>query len=388
MAKLKIPIIHSPLLKQMQVTSELISKRIEPTLKLGTSTASLFRHSPVSQINTLSEQFGIGRMSLSNISLGTTKLFESSLLKQMQATSELISRRIEPTLKLGTSTASLFARLPVSQSNTLSEQFGIGRMSLSNISLGTTKLFESSSLKQMQATSELISRKIETILKLGTSTASLFGHSPVSQINTLSEQFGIGRMPLSNVSLGTTKLFESSSLQQMQETSRLMKLKIETLELDSGKLDSLASELFENQTLDQIEESIISDSKKNETIEAFFEVFPEIKKMKNALSNNEYIKLTIYLVRYILIYYMAIIGLLNAVDIGESKNYIINGNDVRVRSEPSVENTNSILIKLYNNHYVKKLDEDGNWFKIEFRNKKNELISGWIDSSYLIEIED
>ena len=322
MAKLKIPIIHSPLLKQMQVTSELISKRIEPTLKLGTSTASLFRHSPVSQINTLSEQFGIGRMSLSNISLGTTKLFESSLLKQMQATSELISRRIEPTLKLGTSTASLFARLPVSQSNTLSEQFGIGRMSLSNISLGTTKLFE------------------------------------------------------------------SSSLQQMQETSRLMKLKIETLELDSGKLDSLASELFENQTLDQIEESIISDSKKNETIEAFFEVFPEIKKMKNALSNNEYIKLTIYLVRYILIYYMAIIGLLNAVDIGESKNYIINGNDVRVRSEPSVENTNSILIKLYNNHYVKKLDEDGNWFKIEFRNKKNELISGWIDSSYLIEIED
>ena len=195
-------------------------------------------------------------------------------------------------------------------------------------------------------------------------------------------------MALSNIGLGTKKLFESSSIKQMQSTSRLIKLKIETLNLDSDKLDSLVSELFENQSLDKIEESIITDSKKNETIEAFFEVFPEIKKMKNALSNKEHIKLTIYLVRYIFIYYMAIIGLLNAVDIGGSENYIINGNDVRIRSEPSVEKSNSILIKLYNNHYVKKLDEDGTWFKIEFRNKKNELMSGWIDSNYLIEIED
>ena len=195
-------------------------------------------------------------------------------------------------------------------------------------------------------------------------------------------------MALSNIGLGTKKLFESSSIKQMQSTSRLIKLKIETLNLDSDKLDSLVSELFENQSLDKIEESIITDSKKNETIEAFFEVFPEIKKMKNALSNKEHIKLTIYLVRYIFIYYMAIIGLLNAVDIGGSENYIINGNDVRIRSEPSVEKSNSILIKLYNNKYVKKLDEDGTWFKIEFRNKKNELMSGWIDSNYLIEIED
>ena len=68
-------------------------------------------------------------------------------------------------------------------------------------------------------------------------------------------------------------------------------------------------------------------------------------------------------------------------------NYKINRNKVRVRTEPSTQNPESIITKLNKNVFVEKIDSHKNWLKIEFEDKNGDEIEGWVRRDMLTKIE-
>ncbi len=97
--------------------------------------------------------------------------------------------------------------------------------------------------------------------------------------------------------------------------------------------------------------------------------------------------MSIYLILYLTQVYLFILGLMSLFEDKNLNSYVINRNNVLVKSEPSKENS-ELIIKLNRNHYVEKIDRNKNSIKIEFENENGELLQGWVKNDTLRKIEN
>ncbi|MFW2607660.1 SH3 domain-containing protein, partial [Aliarcobacter butzleri] len=137
------------------------------------------------------------------------------------------------------------------------------------------------------------------------------------------------------------------------------------------------------ENINDTDEKIIS-----QISEVLLELFPELNTIKNTLSKKQYFKMSIFLIVYLSQLYLSILGVVDLLKDENLNSYVINRNNVRVRSEPSTNNSETIIIKLNKNHYVEKIDSYKNWIKVEFENENSEVLEGWIRNDMLKKIEN
>lgn len=123
-----------------------------------------------------------------------------------------------------------------------------------------------------------------------------------------------------------------------------------------------------------------------EVFETLKNMLPEIEFVSQAYQKKQYVRLLVYFfffISFVQNYYQEYTQ-----NVISNSYYKINRNNVRVRAEPSTENSSKIIMKLNKNAFVEKIDSHKNWLKIEFEDERGEEIEGWVRRDMLIKIEN
>lgn len=179
------------------------------------------------------------------------------------------------------------------------------------------------------------------------------------------------------------------SLDLLQNQTSIFKLNeeiekaLQGIDISALKIDeSIESELEEQ--IDSLEK----EDKKTleEILEALKNMFPEIGLVTQAYQKKQYVRILTY-------FFVVVLPFVQSYYHEYSQNvifnsyYKINGDKVRVRTEPSTENPNSIILKLDKNVFVEKIDSYKNWLKIEFEDESGQELEGWVRRDMVTKIE-
>jgi hypothetical protein len=186
--------------------------------------------------------------------------------------------------------------------------------------------------------------------------------------------------PMKSVIESLNSLNSSLATANLTELGKVLK----DLNVSSFKIQESVQKDLEEQI-----DSLTNEDKKtlDEVIDSMKHIFPDIDYLSESFSKGKYIAIIMYILFSILpdIY----IKYENyAQNIISDSYYKINRNKVRVRTEPSTENSSTIIMKLNKNVFVEKIDSHKNWLKIEFEDEEGKEIEGWVRRDMLTKIED
>lgn len=142
------------------------------------------------------------------------------------------------------------------------------------------------------------------------------------------------------------------------------------------KIDEVIKENNINFNIDEIDESE-RVSIVNEFVKAISETQPNIKALIGSISDKKYHKSIFILIINLLIYYNVFLNIYNNF-MPKDNHYIINKNNVRIRSTPNNDNNKNIITKLNKNIYVEKLDLQNGWVKVLFELDEGKQQEGWV----------
>ncbi|WP_375723607.1 SH3 domain-containing protein [Arcobacter sp. KX21116] len=187
-------------------------------------------------------------------------------------------------------------------------------------------------------------------------------------------------------------------LRNLESTIAPMRSILNSLELSNlhelnKALQALDTSSFviETSVEQEIEEQIESlPEEERKSLEEIFlalkDIFPEIGFISEAFSQKQYVRILTYFIIWMLpIIYTQYKEQQKMIS---DSYYKINRNKVRVRTEPSTQNPESIITKLNKNVFVEKIDSHKNWLKVEFENNIGEEIEGWVRRDMLTKIEE
>lgn len=176
------------------------------------------------------------------------------------------------------------------------------------------------------------------------------------------------------------KLMNNSPLSKIEELNEILK----SLNLPSMAIE----ETIQSKVEEQIDSLTKEDKKSLEEIfDSLKYIFPDISYLSEKLSKRQYIAILIFIIFNIPTIYSFYEEHFKQNVISDSY-YKINRNNVRVRTEPSTDNTSNIIVKLNKNVFVEKIDSHKNWLKIEFEDDNGEEKQGWIRRDMLTKIEN
>ena len=226
-------------------------------------------------------------------------------------------------------------------------------------------------LKQLEDEMEYLSNPFKKIQDLMNSTF----------LNSLNQSSFLEKSinPMKNA-VEALKLMNNSPLSKIEELNEILR---------SLNIPSIAiEETIQNKVEEQIDSLTKEDKKSLEEIfDSLKHMFPDISYLSEKLSKKEYIAILIYILFSIPTIYSFYEEHFKQNVISDSY-YKINRNDVRVRTEPSTDNTSNIIVKLNKNVFVEKISSHKNWVEVEFEDDKGEEKQGWVRQDMLTKIEN
>ncbi len=260
------------------------------------------------------------------------------------------------------------------------------------------ELYQNKTLTQIEAIAKLMDDN-SSFASMGI-TSNLFEKISLDKIETISELIGkhsntlgysdIFKNSTTQIEAMAKLMADNSSFASMGITSNLFeKISLDKFETISGLILKQISLIENNNILDKDIENIKDTDEKiiSQIAEVLFHSVPELNTIKNTLSKKQYFKMSIYLIVNLIRLYLYVLALMSLFEDKNLNSYVINRNNVLVKSEPSKENS-ELIIKLNRNHYVEKIDSNKNSIKIEFENENGELLEGWVKNDTLRKIEN
>lgn len=212
----------------------------------------------------------------------------------------------------------------------------------------------------------------------------------LNPLKQLQEEMNLFTNPLKDLQSNLMPMKSAlESLSLLQNQTSIFKLNEEIQKALQG-IDISAlniDESIESELEEQID-SLEKEDKKtlDEILEALKNMFPEIGLVTQAYQKKQYVRILTYFFVVILPFVQSYYHEYTQNVISNSY-YKINRNKVRVRTEPSTENPNSIILKLNKNVFVEKIDSHKNWLKIEFEDESGQELEGWVRRDLVTKIE-
>jgi hypothetical protein len=212
----------------------------------------------------------------------------------------------------------------------------------------------------------------------------------LNPLKKLQEEMNLFTNPLKDLQSNLMPMKSAlESLSLLQNQTSIFKLNEELQKALQG-IDISAlniDESIESELEEQID-SLEKEDKKtlDEILEALKNMFPEIGLVTQAYQKKQYVRILTYFFVVILPFVQSYYHEYTQNVISNSY-YKINRNKVRVRTEPSTENPNSIILKLNKNVFVEKIDSHKNWLKIEFEDESGQELEGWVRRDMVTKIE-
>lgn len=185
-------------------------------------------------------------------------------------------------------------------------------------------------------------------------------------------------------------IFDSPSFKNIHNTLEQNQVIFQNI-FTQFDFDALYKKLEEDEKnqiyVEQYEQQITEEELKefNKIILTLGKIFPEFKTFIESIENKEYKSGIVAVVIFIIFRILPLLMVYN--NYFENDAYMVNRENVRLRTSPISTSNDNIVKKLHRNEYVVKIDEENGWIKVNYDLEDGQQIEGWIYRTLLSKVE-